>query len=195
MKAIICAAGTGSRLGLGIPKALVKVCGRPIIEWQLEALRDCEVTVIAGFRASELAAVIGDRARIVVSEEYEKRSICHSIGLVSSSEVHLIVDGDLLFFRHSFPKKAFVGVCYPRSEEPVYAVSQHGYVTDFSSSPTGLEWACICAFEPSAFRGRTGHAYQVISEKLPLPAVAVDSFEVDTHGDLEEAERWMTERM
>jgi 2-C-methyl-D-erythritol 4-phosphate cytidylyltransferase len=37
--ALIVAAGRGERLGSGRPKALVTVCGRPMLEWSVSALR------------------------------------------------------------------------------------------------------------------------------------------------------------
>jgi 2-C-methyl-D-erythritol 4-phosphate cytidylyltransferase len=40
--AVIAAAGSGERLGAGGPKAFVPVAGRPMVEWSIEAFRDCE---------------------------------------------------------------------------------------------------------------------------------------------------------
>src|ERR1700712_2266197 len=37
--ALIVAAGRGERLGSGRPKALVPLCGRPMLEWSVAALR------------------------------------------------------------------------------------------------------------------------------------------------------------
>ncbi|MEA2211488.1 MAG: 2-C-methyl-D-erythritol 4-phosphate cytidylyltransferase [Solirubrobacteraceae bacterium] len=37
--ALIVAAGRGERLGFGRPKALVPLCGRPMLEWSVDALR------------------------------------------------------------------------------------------------------------------------------------------------------------
>ena len=195
MKAIICAAGIGERLGLGIPKALVQVGGRPIIDWQLEALKDYEVTVVAGFKAMEIIKHVGGRARVIVSEDYLYTSTCHSIGLVGEMDAQLIVDGDLLFLRKSFPTSEFIGVCEPRSEEPVYAVVEDGLVNGFSLKPTSAEWACIFVGRPSTFLGkRTGYVYEALAPRLPLPAEHIDCFEVDTPGDLKKAERWIAER-
>lgn len=195
MKAIICAAGMGERLGLGIPKALAQVGGRPIIDWQLEALQDYEVTVIAGFKAGQVIRHIGGRARVVVSEDYRLTSTCGSIGLVVEDDNQLILDGDLLFLRKSFPRSEFIGICEPRSEEPVYAVVEGGLVKGFSLKPTSAEWACIFSGRPSLFWGRrTGYVYEVLTPRLPLPAEHIDCFEVDTPGDLEKAERWIRER-
>lgn len=40
--ALIVAAGSGERLGAGVPKALVEVAGRPMLEWSVQALREVE---------------------------------------------------------------------------------------------------------------------------------------------------------
>ena len=60
MQAIILAAGRGSRLGENtesIPKCLNRVCGRPLLEWQLSALRSGGVDrtlIVSGYRAEQL---------------------------------------------------------------------------------------------------------------------------------------------
>src|SRR5947209_15149647 len=40
--ALLLAAGSGERLGAGVPKALVELAGRPLLDWSLEALRATE---------------------------------------------------------------------------------------------------------------------------------------------------------
>jgi 2-C-methyl-D-erythritol 4-phosphate cytidylyltransferase len=37
--ALLLAAGSGERLGAGVPKALVELAGRPLLDWSLDALR------------------------------------------------------------------------------------------------------------------------------------------------------------
>ena len=37
--AIVVAAGSGERLGAGVPKAFVELAGRPMIEWSIDAIR------------------------------------------------------------------------------------------------------------------------------------------------------------
>ena len=54
--AILLCAGAGERLGLGIEKPLVTLCGRPLFAWSLEALERCEV--IAAI------VVVGPRGRL-----------------------------------------------------------------------------------------------------------------------------------
>jgi 2-C-methyl-D-erythritol 4-phosphate cytidylyltransferase len=67
--AIVAAAGSGSRLGADLPKALVPLAGRPLVVWAVEGLRaggvaDVVVSAPAG-RAAEFADALGDDARVV----------------------------------------------------------------------------------------------------------------------------------
>ena len=74
MRAIILAAGVGSRLQAlsgGKPKCLVEIGGRPLILHQLEALADHgigPVLIVAGYKADEVRSVVGDRAEFVVND-------------------------------------------------------------------------------------------------------------------------------
>jgi choline kinase len=68
MKAVIIGAGRGSRLGpktAEVPKALVPVMGRPILDWVLEALEDAgvrrrDVVFIGGYAENAVRARYGD---------------------------------------------------------------------------------------------------------------------------------------
>jgi 2-C-methyl-D-erythritol 4-phosphate cytidylyltransferase len=73
--ALILAAGSGERLGLGRPKALVELAGRPLVDWSIDVLRDVdgvETIVLAlppgtvappGVRAVDGGAVRSDSVR------------------------------------------------------------------------------------------------------------------------------------
>lgn len=77
----IIAGGKGTRMGDaagGIPKALVPVCGKPVLQHQLELAAHCgvrSVTIFAGYRADQIRQFVGDGARfglqIAVLEESE----------------------------------------------------------------------------------------------------------------------------
>ena len=59
MKAVICAAGFGTRLKQNIPKAMAMVNGKRIIDYQIKALKNYEeIYVVVGFRSN----LIMDRA-------------------------------------------------------------------------------------------------------------------------------------
>jgi 2-C-methyl-D-erythritol 4-phosphate cytidylyltransferase len=52
--ALIVAAGSGERLGAGLPKALVQLAGRPLVQWSIDALRE-----VAGLERIVLALPAG----------------------------------------------------------------------------------------------------------------------------------------
>src|ERR1700722_15616711 len=101
MRPIVIGAGRGSRLGPEtdeIPKALVPVMGRPMLEWILEALS------VAGFARKDVIYICGYRAEVVrarypeltfvLNRDWEKNNILASLlcarehlgaGFVSSS--------------------------------------------------------------------------------------------------------------
>jgi 2-C-methyl-D-erythritol 4-phosphate cytidylyltransferase len=56
--ALIVAAGRGERLGSGRPKALVSLCGRPMLEWSVASLRAVPAvrTVVVALPADELVS-------------------------------------------------------------------------------------------------------------------------------------------
>jgi choline kinase len=62
-RAVILAAGEGTRLRpltADRPKCLVPLLGRPILEWQVDALRQAgvdEITVVTGYRAEQVEAL------------------------------------------------------------------------------------------------------------------------------------------
>ena len=52
---VISCAGIGSRLGLGLTKALVQINGRSLISWQLELFKDVEdIRIVIGFQANDI---------------------------------------------------------------------------------------------------------------------------------------------
>ena len=60
MRAVILAAGDGGRLEphtSALPKPLIPICGRPLIEFTLDALAETgvsEVVVVTGYREAQL---------------------------------------------------------------------------------------------------------------------------------------------
>ena len=73
--AIIVAAGSGERLGASLPKAMVRVAGRPLVAW-------CAIA---------LSAARGVDALVIVSPPGEEKAIAAAIGDVV--RVHAIVPG------------------------------------------------------------------------------------------------------
>jgi L-glutamine-phosphate cytidylyltransferase len=83
-KAIIVAAGRGKRLGIEtdeIPKCMVKVAGRSILHWQLQALASAgvdDVVIVRGYRG-ELIAAPGQTLRFIENPEWPRNNILASL--------------------------------------------------------------------------------------------------------------------
>lgn len=66
LRAVLLAAGDGGRLGpytAALPKPLVPLLGRPIVDYTLEALVDAgasEIVVVAGYREAQLRAALAE---------------------------------------------------------------------------------------------------------------------------------------
>lgn len=93
-KAIIVAAGRGRRLESktdDMPKCMVRVAGRPILDWQLRALSMAGVTdilVVRGYRGDRIATDCTDlRLRFVENTEWERNNILASL-LCAAEEMH-----------------------------------------------------------------------------------------------------------
>ncbi|MGW7022508.1 glucose-1-phosphate thymidylyltransferase [Streptomyces decoyicus] len=76
MKALVLSGGAGTRLrpfSYSMPKQLIPVANKPVLEHVLGNLRDMKVTdvgIIVGDRASEIEAVIGDGSRLGLRVTY-----------------------------------------------------------------------------------------------------------------------------
>jgi NDP-sugar pyrophosphorylase family protein len=76
LKALILAAGEGTRLRpltLDRPKPMVPICGRPLLEWIIEGLRDAGVTDLAinlNYKAEAITTHFGDGAAFGVEITY-----------------------------------------------------------------------------------------------------------------------------
>jgi len=60
--ALILSGGTGSRIGGNIPKQYIEICGKPILEYQIECLKKQNLT--------DIILVIGHLGNVI--EEYFK---------------------------------------------------------------------------------------------------------------------------
>jgi len=92
-KAIILAAGRGSRMGdatASKPKCLNELKGKPLLEWQLISLRDAgieEVTVVRGYRSDMLT---GD-FNVADNKRWSETNMVSSLFCVPSSNSNVII--------------------------------------------------------------------------------------------------------
>ncbi len=72
LTAVILAAGHGTRMRSRIPKVLHPICGRPMIDWVLQAVNEAgvkDVTVIANPHHADLAAHLDGRVELVYQRD------------------------------------------------------------------------------------------------------------------------------
>ncbi|SHE32908.1 bifunctional UDP-N-acetylglucosamine pyrophosphorylase / Glucosamine-1-phosphate N-acetyltransferase [Desulfofundulus australicus DSM 11792] len=72
LAAVILAAGKGTRMKSGLPKVMHRVCGRPMIEYVLDAVQGAgveEIVVVVGFGGDLVARTVQDRARVVYQHQ------------------------------------------------------------------------------------------------------------------------------
>lgn len=76
LTAVVLAAGQGTRMKSALPKVLHEICGRPMIDYAVDAALDAgchEVVVVVGYGRDELAAHLGrtygNRVRTAVQEK------------------------------------------------------------------------------------------------------------------------------
>lgn len=76
MKAVIMAGGRGTRIASvnsEVPKPMIPVCGKPILEWQIENLRACGLTdiiLVVGYLGHVIRDYFGDGSRLGVHIGY-----------------------------------------------------------------------------------------------------------------------------
>lgn len=205
---VISAAGIGSRLDYGLPKSLVPVHGRPLIDWQLDILRDHDVIVVAGFRAAEVAAHLG-RVRpdvpIVLNHRFRDTGTAASLRLGAALAQDWIVslDGDLLVEPDHLRDwvsgtGARLGVTPRITTEAVgVTIDDAGFAQamDFGIE-SDYEWNGLLRLPRELVLGfGDGHVFQSLLPMLPIEASIGDCVEVDHPHDLDRAASWLAARV
>ncbi|MBC7261313.1 MAG: NTP transferase domain-containing protein [Chloroflexi bacterium] len=100
---VILAAGKGSRiqpLNLYLPKPLLPVCNKPIIQYQLEDMREIgvrDVIIVVGHLKEEIISYFGDGSslglRIRYVEQHETLGIAHAV-----AQLEHVVDSPFILF-------------------------------------------------------------------------------------------------
>ena len=80
--AIVMAAGKGTRMNSDLPKVLVPVCGRPMIEYVLDALTAAGVDrtiVVIGYRGADVQAALADRQNVEFAWQQQQLGTGHAV--------------------------------------------------------------------------------------------------------------------
>jgi choline kinase len=103
VKAIILAAGRGSRLGNlteALPKCLARLSGKPLLEWQLEALNTAgidDITVVRGYRAD---CLVDPRYAVLDNPDWAHTNMVETLACAESflrRETCLVLYSDIVY--------------------------------------------------------------------------------------------------
>lgn len=84
MKVVIMAGGKGTRIASvksDVPKPMIPICGKPILEWQIENLWKCgltDITLVIGYLGHVIKEYFGDGSRFGVNITYYEED--HPLG-------------------------------------------------------------------------------------------------------------------
>ncbi len=201
---VINAAGTGSRIGLNIPKSMIEINGKSLIERQLDQLSGVEnIVAVVGFKGRELTNLIWQIRRdviIAVNHNYQSTGTASSFVIgskVATSRV-ISLDGDLIVASSDMAKflsssEDLVGVVAKRSKLPVLAKMQNSNVIDMGFElDSDQEWTGLLSIQRSkALLFGNSHVFQGLKQFLPLKAEKIDCFEIDEPEDISNAETWL----
>lgn len=199
---IISCAGMGSRLGAGVPKALVEICGKPLIIRTLEMLGDVkDIRIVVGYQAEKVINTVKKFRNDIVfvhNNNYMTTGAAASISLALNNtfEKVLIMVGDIVVHPEDMKKiinknEEFVCGTVINSEDPIKLTTQQNEVVSISRQNGDHEWVGICCLKISEIKGGTKNIYQMVQPLLPKPFLYIRTKEVDTPEDLKNATKWV----
>ena len=104
IKAIILAAGKGTRMKSDLPKVLVPACGRPLVDYVLDAVNAVgieETIVVVGYRAELVRRALADRPGVKFCEQTEQLGTGHAVQMCRGELDHF--DGGVLVLTGDSP--------------------------------------------------------------------------------------------
>jgi len=101
-RAIILAAGKGKRMGSDLPKVLLPVCGRAMVRYVVDAVREAgveQMVVVVGHRGELVRQELADESGVTFAEQKEQLGTGHAVmmcreALASRQGPVLILAGD-----------------------------------------------------------------------------------------------------
>ena len=192
---VISCAGIGSRLGLGLTKALVQINGRSLISWQLELFKNVEdLRIVVGFQANDIIDEVRkyrDDVTFVFNHRYfeTKTGASYFLGARHANEYILEWDGDLLVHPNDvrmIMETEGEFICYSNktSDDAVFVkVDEQGNVLKFSREYGDYEWtgpACMCKKNLSY---SSQNVFNMFEPLLPMKGIKVRAYDIDTYDD------------
>src|SRR5690348_6556192 len=118
-KAVLLAAGRGTRMRemtAEIPKPMLEVRGKPVLQYIVEGLRDASVSeflIIVGYRADAVQNFFGDGSRYKIAIQYSTQTVQDGTGRVIELAKNFVANdpfilgyGDILVAQENYKRIA-----------------------------------------------------------------------------------------
>lgn len=192
---VISCAGIGSRLGLGLTKALVQINGNSLISWQLKLFKDVEdLRIVIGFQGSEIIEEVKkyrDDVIFCYNHRYfeTKTGASFYLGARHANDYIVEWDGDLLVHPDDVKKMLhedgeFIGYADKSSDEAVWVqTDEKGAVQAFSRERGDFEWTGPACIKKTNLTYSSQNVYNMFEPFLPMRGVKVRAYDIDTYND------------
>lgn len=198
---IICCAGMGTRLGIGTTKALVDICGTPLIIRQLELLNEYDdIRIVVGYDAQRLVQTVTEYRKdvmFVFNHDYEQTGPGDSLrkALVGARDVVVTLDGDTLQNREDFYDFLnYEGECLVvtkrASNEGVLAEVVNDEIVYLKKEQGDMQWPGITKIKKERLCGGDAYVYEMLNRNMPIKAFPMRVKEINTQEDYENAIEW-----
>lgn len=192
---VISCAGIGSRLGLGLTKALVQINGGSLISWQLKLFKDVEdLRIVIGFQGGEIIEEVRKYRKDVVfcyNHRYfeTKTGASFYLGARHANNEILEWDGDLLV--HPDDVRMLLStsgefICYAdkTSEETVFVrTDDNGNVLSFSRESGDYEWTGPACMAKRNLTYNSNNVFNMFEPLCPMRGIKVRAYDIDTYND------------
>lgn len=192
---VISCAGIGSRLGLGLTKALVQINGGSLISWQLKLFKDVEdLRLVIGFQGGEIIDEVRKFREDVIfcyNHRYfeTKTGASYYLGARHANQESLEWDGDLLV--HPEDVKLLLEtpgefVCYGdiTSEDTVCVrIDENGDVLGFSREGGDFEWTGPACMQKKHLTYCSQNVFNMFEPLCPIKGIKVRAYDIDTYND------------
>lgn len=192
---VISCAGIGSRLGLGLTKALVEMNGRSLISWQLNLFKKVkDLRIVIGFQGSEIISEVRKYREDVIfcyNHRYfeTKTGASFFLGARHANEEIIEWDGDLLV--HPDDVEMLLNtegeyICYGdiSSDDAVYVqTDEKGQVLVFSREHGDYEWTGPACMSKHNLTYNSQNVFNMFEPLLPMRGIKVRAYDIDTYDD------------
>lgn len=192
---VISCAGIGSRLGLGLTKALVQINGNSLISWQLKLFKDVkDVRIVIGFQGGEIIEEVRkyrDDVIFCYNHRYfeTKTGASYYLGARHANHETLEWDGDLLVHPDDVKKLLATSgefICYAdkTSDDAVFVqTNENGDVLCFSREQGDYEWTGPACMNKQHLIYSTENVFNMFEPYCPMKGIKVRAYDIDTYND------------